>query len=103
MTSAQIKTILQDNGYSTSDFLDLSKFSIIFLDQDANLYPDKKRTRFHFDFTNETLEVYTGRTKNNTFIYDKPDQPNHYISFKLIAGFIQNSKIAENGQILYRL
>lgn len=103
MNTTQIKYILQKNGYSTTSNteLDLTKFSIIFLDQDGNLYPNSKQFRYKFDYTNEYLKVYEGRVRNNTFIPNLTNKPNHIISFDLIAGFLQGSIIDDRGQILY--
>lgn len=103
MTTEQIKYILTQNGYSTNDvMLDLSKFSVIFLDQDVNLYPDIKRVRYHFDFNNKILEIYEGKMKNSKFVYFLEDRPNHLISFDDIAGFLQYPVINSTGQLLYR-
>ena len=103
MTGSQIKVILSDCGYDSSKDLDLGKFAVILLDQDANIFPDVKRKRFKFDFTNEALQIFTGRTKGGQFYYDKTDRANHYISFSDIAGFVQTSKVLDNGQVMYGL
>ena len=104
MNSTQInyclKHIYNTNESMLDKWLDLSKIACIYLDQDANLYPDKKHVRFFFDSSTNILIIKTGKSVQSGFVADS-DQPNHLISFNVIAGFIQTSKVTDVGQFEY--
>ena len=97
MTNAQIKHILSENGYSANTWDTFDKFSVIFLGQDANVYPNAKTTRIRFNTTNELLELSFGRLNSaGVFVssYGETESytPNCYIEFFLIDGFIQTTE-----------
>lgn len=109
MTKAQITKCLQEFEYTDySNPQTLDGISVIILEQDNRLYPDKYHYRYIFDMSNEILEIYNGYVENDTFIYEingsstKPDRSNHMISFASISAFCQLPKINEIGQIEYR-
>lgn|SRR5574344_1053445 len=106
MTESQIKHVIENHGYSMNTWTDLSEFSIIFLDQNSKLFMDKKHRRYRFNTSSKTLEISNGVTVKNIYTSNWNETsnftPNNFISFDIIAGFIQTSKISNNGQILYR-
>ena len=106
MNSTQVEYCLKKIYNTThanevvNTWIDLTKVACVYLDQDANLYPDKKHTMFYFDTSNDMILIKTGRLKGNQFISDT-EEPNHMISFTAISGFIQTSKITDVGQFEY--
>ena len=105
MNSTQISNCLRDIYGSKSNmmnqWIDMSKVSCIYLDQDANLYPDKKHVQFYFDSSDSILKVRTGKIVNGIFTPDDESVPNHIISFNAICGFIRTSIVSEVGQFEY--
>ena len=106
MNSTQIeyclKKIYKTNNSADvmNNWIDLSNIACIYLDQDANIYPDKKHVMFYFDSNDEILKIKTGKIQSGTFIFDSTI-PNHMISFTAISGFIQTSKVTDVGQFEY--
>ena len=110
MTKTQIVEALKYYGYTDlSNPLTLQNIPIIELDQDNRLYTDYKHYRYVIDTTSEIIEIYDGRTKGNTFIYNssgtstKPVKPNYQIKFDTVCSFLQTPKITEVGQVMYRM
>ncbi len=102
MNSAQIESCLTDiyGTDVTNTWIDMTKVACIYLDQDSNLYPDKKHVMFYFDTSDKILKVRTGKIVNREFVFDS-ETPNHLIAFDAIGGFIQSSKLTDVGQVEY--
>lgn len=97
MTTAQIKYVIEKNGYSLDEWTDLAKFPTIFLDQDSCVFTDPKTIRIKFNSSTEILEIAYGLTKNNIFISNFGETsdytPNFRICFEVITGFTQTSSL----------
>lgn len=97
MTTAQIKYVLTNNNYSVNTWDTFDKFSVIFLGQDANVYPNKTKMRIRFNTTNELLELSYGRLNSagefvSTYGETSNFTPNCFIDFWLIDGLIQTTE-----------
>lgn len=89
MTKTQIKTILDDYGYSFNTKIKFPECTTIYLTVDGNVYSgDTTRFEFHTNDNCELLLIYDGKEdENGEFIYQH-DYPKYFVPFSIIAGFI---------------
>lgn len=114
MTKTQIQKCITASGeygydYPMDEWIDLSKITMIFLDQDGRLIITPATKRFRFNTDTSMLEIADGYLlKSGDFVgvaglgIDGTYRPTAYYSFSVIEGFISTSQ-SISSSMAYRI
>lgn len=105
MTKEQITHILGSYELNANQWLAIEDyFPLIYLAQDANVYPLDSIERYRFNNNTELLEIVHGSIKNDAFVSSTGETSNFtadsFISYDLISGFCRTVRRGPMGSYL---